>query len=85
MLLCAAVGCLSVCLGTEHRLRAAVQQMLTEVLGLEQEELHEDGGKLHKERLNVFYVYSSPNIIKVKVNVKQCRYRPGVAQRVPGS
>jgi hypothetical protein len=23
--------------------------------------------------------------VKVKVNVKQSRYRPGVAQRVPGS
>jgi hypothetical protein len=23
--------------------------------------------------------------LKVKVKVKQCRYRPGVAQRVPGS
>ena len=23
--------------------------------------------------------------VKIKVKVKQCRYRPGVAQRVPGS
>jgi len=41
----------------------------------------QEGNKLQQQNISSF-IYP---IYKVKVKVKQSRYRPGVAQRVPGS
>jgi hypothetical protein len=54
-------------------------RVLRRIFGLKRDEVTGEWRKLHNEELNG--LYSLPNIVKVKLS----RYRPGVAQRVPGS